>query len=79
MFNDELVANTLETIKAVKEIQKQNGEQGANRYIISNNQTALNVMQLYTMLKLTAFEDKLPVDVVPLFETIDDLENAPGE
>ena len=78
MFNDELVSNTLETIKAVKEIQKQNGEQGANRYIISNNQTALNVMQLYTMLKLTAFEDKLPVDVVPLFETIDDLENAPG-
>ena len=78
IFSDELVINTLETIKAVKTIQEQNGEQGANRYIISNNQTTLNVMQLFTMLKLTAFNDDLPVDVVPLFETITDLENAPS-
>jgi phosphoenolpyruvate carboxylase len=29
------------------------------------------------MLKLVAFQDKLTVDIVPLFETITDLENAP--
>ena len=50
----------------------------ANRYIISNNQTTLNVMQLYAMLKLVAFEDALTVDIAPLFETITDLENAPS-
>lgn len=77
LFRDELVKNTLETIMVVKMIQESNGEQGANRYIISNNQTALNVMQLYAMLKLMAFHDKLTVDIVPLFETITDLENAP--
>jgi phosphoenolpyruvate carboxylase len=33
-------------------------------------------MQLYAMLKLVAFEDKLSVDIAPLFETITDLENA---
>jgi len=76
-FDDELVKNTLETIKIIKQIQAENGEQGANRYIISNNQTALNVMQLFAMLKLTAFHDLIPVDVVPLFETITDLRNAP--
>ncbi len=76
-FDDELVVNTLKTIKAVKQIQEQNGEIGANRYIISNNQTALNVMQLFAMLKLVAFNDSMPVDIVPLFETITDLENAP--
>ena len=77
IFEDELVHNTLKTIQVVKDIQSQNGEKGANRYIISNNQTALNVMQLYAMLKLVAFNDKLTIDIVPLFETVTDLENAP--
>ena len=77
-FEDEMVRNTLKTIAIIKDIQKSNGERGANRYIISNNQTALNVMQLFAMLKMVAFKDKLTVDVAPLFETIPDLENAPG-
>ena len=77
IFEDELVKNTLQTIKVVKEIQQTNGEKGAHRYIISNNQTALNVMQLYAMLKLVAFNDRLSIDIVPLFETVTDLENAP--
>jgi phosphoenolpyruvate carboxylase len=77
IFKDELVKNTLQTIKVVKLIQQTNGEQGAHRYIISNNQTALNVMQLYAMLKLVAFNDRLSIDIVPLFETVTDLENAP--
>ncbi|GAA3644988.1 phosphoenolpyruvate carboxylase [Flavivirga jejuensis] len=78
VFKDEMVFNTLKTIEAIKDIQESNGERGANRYIISNNQTALNVMQLFAMLKLITFKDNLTVDVVPLFETIPDLENAPG-
>ncbi|MCH7524230.1 MAG: phosphoenolpyruvate carboxylase [Bacteroidetes bacterium] len=77
LFKEDLVANTLETIKVVKTIQEKNGERGSNRYIISNNQTALNVMQLFAMLRLVAFKDCLTVDIVPLFETITDLENAP--
>jgi len=76
MFKDEEVLKTLNTIKAIKTIQETNGESAANRYIISNNQTALNVMQLFAMLKLVAFQDDLTVDIGPLFETIDDLENA---
>jgi phosphoenolpyruvate carboxylase len=35
-------------------------------------------MQLFAMLKLVAFQDKLTVDIGPLFETITDLENAPS-
>ncbi|WP_299548595.1 phosphoenolpyruvate carboxylase [Seonamhaeicola sp.] len=77
-FEDEMVSNTLRTIEVIKEIQEFNGEKGANRYIISNNQTALNVMQLFAMLKMVAFDDDLTVDIVPLFETITDLENAPA-
>ncbi len=77
-FQDEMVYNTIKTIEAIKVIQESNGEGGANRYIISNNQTALNMMQLFAMLKIIAFKDQLTVDTVPLFETITDLENAPG-
>ncbi len=77
IFEDETVVKTLNTIKAIKTIQENNGEKAANRYIISNNQTSLNVMQLYAMLKLVAFNDQLTVDIGPLFETITDLENAP--
>ena len=75
-FSDKLVLNTLNTIKAIKKIQTTNGEKAANRYIISNNKTALNVMQLYAMLKLVAFDEELTIDICPLFETIEDLENA---
>ena len=77
VFEDEMVYNTLKTIAIIKDIQISNGERGANRYIISNNQTALNVMQLFAMLKIVAFKEELTVDVAPLFETITDLENAP--
>lgn len=76
-FNDDMVHKTLGSIKAIKTIQQHNGEQGANRYIISNNQTALNVMETFAMFNLCGFKDDLSVDIIPLFETIDDLSNAP--
>ncbi|MCA0931969.1 phosphoenolpyruvate carboxylase [Lutimonas saemankumensis] len=75
-FKDELVVKTLGSIEAIKKIQHTNGEKGANRYIISNNQSSLNVMQVFAMLKMTAFKNDLTVDVVPLFETVDDLINS---
>ncbi len=77
-FSDEMLSRTLASMRAIKEIQYRNGERGANRYIISNNQTALNVMQTFAMLKLSGFDKNLPVDVVPLFETVTDLQNAPS-
>ena len=77
-IKDEETLKALNTIKAIKTIQNKYGEKAANRYIISNNQTTLNVMQLFAMLKLVAFQDELTVDIGPLFETITDLENAPA-
>ncbi|MCI2228741.1 phosphoenolpyruvate carboxylase [Polaribacter sp. MSW13] len=76
ILTDEMSVKTIESIYALKRIQKRNGERGANRYIISNNQTELNVMQTFAMLNLCDFGDNLSVDVVPLFETVDDLQNA---
>ncbi|ATA88322.1 phosphoenolpyruvate carboxylase [Capnocytophaga stomatis] len=74
-FSDELTKQTIESIYAVKEIQKLNGERGANRYIISNNQSSLNVLEVLTMIRLCDWENPT-VDVIPLFETINDLSVA---
>ena len=76
-FKEDLSKDIVETIKAMKSIQETNGEIACSRYIISNNQTTMNVLQLFAMLKIIAFHDSLTADVVPLFETVSDLIAAP--
>lgn len=76
IFEDEMVVKTLGSIQAIKTIQQNNGERGANRYIISNNQSAINVMETFAMFNLCGFNHQLNVDIIPLFETIDDLTNS---
>jgi phosphoenolpyruvate carboxylase len=75
LFVEEDTRKTLESILAIKTIQEKNGERGCNRYIISNNESARNVLELLTMFSLLGW-DNPPVDIVPLFETVDDLEDA---
>jgi phosphoenolpyruvate carboxylase len=74
-FEDEITVSTLESVQAIKTIQKANGEFGANRYIISNNESALNVMETFAMIRLNNWENPT-VDIIPLFESVDDLQNA---
>ena len=74
---NEVDRDTLQTIAAVKIIQKINGEEGCHRYIISHTTSALNVMEVYGLFLLSGWKrDSLNVDIVPLFETIDDLRAA---
>ncbi|MBJ2176123.1 phosphoenolpyruvate carboxylase [Aureibaculum sp. A20] len=75
-LKDEELLKSFETIKTVKEIQQNNGERAVHRYIISNTQSTLHVMQLFAMLKLAAFGDDVTLDIGPLFETVPDLEIA---
>ncbi|OAB26412.1 Phosphoenolpyruvate carboxylase, type 1 [Flavobacterium fryxellicola] len=75
VFENELTRLTIESIQAIKTIQQNNGEFGANRYIISNNESALNVMETFALFRLSNWEDPT-VDIIPLFESVDDLQNA---
>jgi phosphoenolpyruvate carboxylase len=75
-FDEGVTRQTLGAIEALKTIQEQNGEQGANRYIISNCQSARNVLELLSLIKLTGDSDPVPVDIIPLFETVDDLKES---
>lgn len=77
VFSNDLFRDTVETMTAIKMIQKINGEAGCNRYIISHSTSALNIIEVYSLLLLSGWKKKdLTVDIVPLFETIDDLRMA---
>jgi phosphoenolpyruvate carboxylase len=77
-FENEMTKSTIESIYAIKSIQERNGEFGSNRYIISNNESALNVMETFALFRLSGWENPT-VDIVPLFESVDDLHNAHEE
>jgi len=70
--DDEMAQKTLASIYAMKEIQQSNGEQACNRYIISNNGSVVNVLEAFALMRLCDWDDP-SVDVIPLFETVDDL------
>ncbi|WP_276497021.1 phosphoenolpyruvate carboxylase [Pontibacter litorisediminis] len=75
--DDELLQDTLLTVAAIKSIQERNGEEGCHRYIISHCTSALNVLEVYTLLRLGCWQtEPITVDIVPLFETIADLRQA---
>ena len=76
-FENEITSSTLDTIKLMREIQVNNGEKGCNRYIISNNESALNVIETFALFRLLDWENPT-VDIVPLFESVDDLQKAHG-
>jgi len=79
LYEDALVKDTLDSIAGVATIQKYNGEEGCNRYIISQCNSALNVLEVFGLFLLSGWKkEKMPVDIVPLFETVDDLQHAAG-
>src|SRR5690606_36595445 len=70
-FDDPFITEVLESFEAIAEIQEQNGEEGCNRYVISNCQSALDVIRVFHLAQLTISKDeRLPLDIIPLFETI---------
>ncbi|MFC4873006.1 phosphoenolpyruvate carboxylase [Negadavirga shengliensis] len=78
-FEDHFHQEMLNSIKAIRYIQEKNGPSGCQRYIISNNQSALHILEVFQLNRLLLGKGgSLHLDIVPLFETIDDLAAAPG-
>lgn len=68
----------LDTFRALGSIQKRNGIKAARRYIISFTKSAQNIKDVYELSRL-AFshpEDAPTIDVIPLFEQLEDLQNS---
>ncbi|TKB24387.1 phosphoenolpyruvate carboxylase [Desulfopila sp. IMCC35006] len=76
-FQDEIVRDTIISIEQIKSIQGKNGEVGCNRYIISNSEDIFSVLYVFALLRWCGWKDeKIPVDIVPLFESMDGMKHA---
>lgn len=77
IFTDEVQKDTVEVIQGIQKIQETSGEEGCNRYIISHSTCARHVIDVLAIFRLGGWPTAdIPVDVMPLFESIEDLSNA---
>ncbi len=75
--DETMTAETIKSIEAIKTIHQFNGEMGCHRYIISQCNSANNVLEVAELFLQSGWTiDELNIDIVPLFETIDDLQQA---
>lgn len=78
-LTDDIHKDTLKVMAAIKDIQTNNGAAGCDRYVISHAYSTLTVIEVYGLLLMSGWQPgSVLVDIVPLFETIDDLNNAAG-
>lgn len=73
-----MTREVLDTFRAIGSIQRKNGINSARRYIISFTKSAHDVENVYNLARLAfAHSQDVPVlDVIPLFEQVEDLENS---
>ena len=70
-YEDTLVRDTLVNISQLGDIQEKNGEDGCNRYIISNSEDIWSVLFVYGLFRWSGWADRpVTFDIVPLFETM---------
>nr|WP_299169670.1 phosphoenolpyruvate carboxylase [uncultured Allomuricauda sp.] len=70
-FDEDIVKDTLINIQQLKSIQNSNGEDGCNRYIISNSEDIFSILFVFGLFRWCGWEEKeITFDIVPLFETM---------
>ena len=76
-FDTEIVQDTIQNILQLKAIQEKNGEEGCNRYIISNSEDIFSVLFVFGLFRWCGWDvTKLPFDIIPLFETMNGMESS---
>ncbi len=72
-----IAQDTIQSVGVIKKIQEQNGKEGCSRYIISQCKTAVHILEVFGLFVSGGWKrDAISVDIIPLFETIEDLEHA---
>jgi phosphoenolpyruvate carboxylase len=76
-FKDDLIRDTIRTFTQLKNIQMKNGEEGCNRYIISNSEDIFSVLYVYALFRWCGWsKGKIPFDIIPLFESMEGMKNS---
>nr|WP_299000825.1 phosphoenolpyruvate carboxylase [uncultured Allomuricauda sp.] len=74
-YKEEIVKDTIANIKQLKDIQTKNGEEGCNRYIISNSEDIFSVLFVFGLFRWCGWDAKeITFDIIPLFETMKGME-----
>jgi len=74
-----VIRDTLLNMWQIALIQSRNGEEGCNRYIISNSEDANAVLFVFALLRWSFWKTgNIPVDIIPLFESMEGMKNAPS-
>ena len=74
----ELSEEVLETFRTIASVQRRYGTTGARRYIVSFTTKAEDIANVFRLAEvaLGSAEDAPVIDVIPLFETFDDLQRS---
>jgi phosphoenolpyruvate carboxylase len=76
-YDDPLISDTIQTISQIQVIQRKNGEEGCNRYVISNSEDIFSVLFVYALFRWCGLGSKnIPIDIIPLFESMEAMKNA---
>ena len=76
-YDEEIVKDTIKNIFQLQTIQEKNGEEGCNRYIISNSEDVFSILFVYALFRWCGWADKkITFDIVPLFETMKGMDSA---
>jgi phosphoenolpyruvate carboxylase len=72
-----VLLDTVESLVAAREIQAAGGSRALHRYIISNTRGAANILEVLFLARIAGYAaGSIDLDVVPLFETVQDLSAA---
>ncbi|MBC2839111.1 phosphoenolpyruvate carboxylase [Robiginitalea sp. SC105] len=76
-YEDDIVRDTLVNMAQLEEIQRKNGQDGCNRYIISNSEDIFSVLFVFGLLRWSGWKGAdITFDIIPLFETMKGMEAA---
>lgn len=78
----ETTCEIIETVRIVRKLQQEFGQEICQTYIISMTKSVSDLLEVLLMAKEAGLYDPATgistIHVIPLFETVDDLKNAPG-
>ncbi|TVQ22672.1 MAG: phosphoenolpyruvate carboxylase [Spirochaetaceae bacterium] len=73
LLDEEVPRDTVQALVAARQIQLRNGAAAVHRHVISNTRSAADVLSVWFLARCAGHDDRIDLDIVPLFETIGDL------
>ncbi|MBC6999555.1 phosphoenolpyruvate carboxylase [Cytophaga sp. FL35] len=76
-YDEPIIKDTIENISQLQDIQAANGEEGCNRYIISNSEDIFSVLFVFGLFRWCGWKsDEITFDIIPLFETMKGMDSS---